>query len=133
MIAGKRVIGIVGSRRRNTAADLEILKQAFLAEYKEGDIICSGGCYTGADKFAKDMAAVGKLPYLEFPADWERFGAGAGMIRNRDIAKASDVLIAMVVAESTAKGGTYKSGTENTIGHFKDFMANDEKRKLIIL
>jgi hypothetical protein len=149
MISGKKVIGIVGTRQRDYKADWGVLKLAFLVHYKDGDIICSGGCPKGADKFAKDIATTGKLPYLEFPADWDKHGKAAGFIRNTQIAEACDILIATVVESSEAKGGTHKGGTEDTIRKFKQFMKEElemfalmsnvrsglyiPKRKLVIL
>jgi hypothetical protein len=44
-----RTIGIVGSRRRNSAKDYEQLMDQFLKIYKEGDTIVSGGASSGAD------------------------------------------------------------------------------------
>ena len=47
-----KVIGIIGTRRRDTDEDYEIVKEAFLKIYKPGDIICSGLCKRGGDRFA---------------------------------------------------------------------------------
>ena len=51
------------------------------------------------------------MPIFIFHADWEKFGRGAGFVRNGDIANNSDVLIACVAKDR-------KGGTEDTIGKF---------------
>lgn len=106
-----KIIGIVGSRRRNSQEDFELVKKAFLDVYEQGDWICSGGCPTGADRFAWQLHKSLKKPYLEFPADWDTHGKAAGFVRNGDIANASEVLIACVAPDRTG-------GTEDTIRKF---------------
>ena len=44
-----KYIGIVGSRRRNTEEDFQIVKKELLSIYVVGDIIVSGGCPKGGD------------------------------------------------------------------------------------
>lgn len=56
-------------------------------------IIISGGA-RGADALAKKLAQCWNYPYIEFPADWEKWGKRAGYIRNHDIVEACDKLIA---------------------------------------
>lgn len=109
-------IGIVGSRRRNTEEDFQIVKKKLLSVYSVGDVIVSGGCPKGADKFAERLAEELGIrdTMVIFPADWKRFGRGAGFIRNTDIAKLSEYLIACV-AENR------KGGTEDTITKFMKF------------
>lgn len=43
--------------------------------------IVSGGC-RGADLLAKQYALNHNFKYVEFPADWNRYGKRAGYIRN---------------------------------------------------
>lgn len=115
-------IGIVGSRRRNSPPDKQLVLDAFQKIYDEenGDAcIVSGGCPEGADKFAEEIAEQfgmtkknGRLiihkpnkppkgsPYYMF--------VKAFHARNTLIAEDADILIA-VVAENR------KGGTENTI------------------
>lgn len=99
-----RIIGIVGSRRRNSGGDFTKVIDKFLEIYEEGDIICSGGCPQGGDFFAYKIHKEMCIPYLEFPANWLKYGKGAGHMRNTDIAKWSDILIAVVSDDRT--GGT---------------------------
>jgi hypothetical protein len=106
------IIGVVGTRSRDDWGSQELvfnkLKELWV---KNKTIICSGGCGKGADRFARNIAYVHQLPYLEFPAEWHRKGRTAGFARNTDIAEWSDVLVACVNKERTG-------GTEDTIKKF---------------
>lgn len=106
----KRII-IIGSRRRNEHSDFLDVEAAFLSVYEEDDILVSGGCPEGGDKFAEKLSAKYLVPMIIFP--------GAGFIRNTDIAQNGDVLIALVTPDR-------KSGTEDTIKKFKKFMPEGE-------
>jgi hypothetical protein len=55
--------------------------------------IISGGA-SGADSLAKKFALENKIPFLEIPANWEKFGKSAGFIRNVDIIDQAEVVIA---------------------------------------
>ena len=94
-------IGIVGSRRRNHYDDKMVVENKFFSVYEEGDWIVSGGCPKGGDRFAEMIAKENGIPILIFHPDWARFGKGAGFIRNGEIAKYSDILIACVARDRT--------------------------------
>jgi hypothetical protein len=51
----KKII-IIGSRRRDEPEDYKLVYNQFKKYYNEGDIIVSGGCPKGADKFAEVIA-----------------------------------------------------------------------------
>lgn len=106
-------IGIVGSRRRNLPADYWKVRNVLAQVYKLGDTIVSGGCPKGADHFADLLAKERDIPIKIYPADWS-LGKHAGFLRNTDIAKDSDILIACVSEDRTG-------GTEDTITKFKKF------------
>ena len=114
-------IGIIGSRRRDSKSDFLKVETAFVSVYKEGDRIVSGGCSRGGDRFAEEIAFIRKVPIKIYPAEWSKYGVAAGFIRNSDIAKRSDVLIACVAEDR-------KGGTEDTI---KKFLKT--KTKLILV
>src|SRR5258708_1678550 len=101
-------IGIVGSRRRNTFADFELVEEAFRHIYEPGDHLVSGGCPQGADRFCEMIAiqlahpgyyiaeTLMKLSLIErhqiikksgapitiHHAHWDRYGKSAGHFRN---------------------------------------------------
>jgi hypothetical protein len=115
------IVGIVGSRRRNSMTDKELIKQELLKILKEYSVvkICSGGCSRGGDYFAEELSKEFKLEIKIYKADWNQHGKGAGFIRNTDIARDSDVLIACVSSDRTG-------GTEDTIKKFKKFHPDGE-------
>jgi len=109
-------VGIIGSRRRNTPEDQLKVTNVFLKlkeEYKDISII-SGGASRGGDRFAEIIACLEKIPIKIYYADWNKHGKIAGFMRNTDIAKESDILIACVHPDRTG-------GTEDTIKKFKKF------------
>lgn len=118
-----KIIGIVGSRRRDSKADFLSVAKKFNEIYEDGDWICSGGCSKGADRFAYELHKQYVTPYLEFPAFWEKHGKIAGFLRNTDIAMASDILIACVSPDR-------KGGTEDTI---KKFIKEHGEERLYIV
>lgn len=108
-----KVIGIVGSRRRDTGPDFQKVKATFFHEcYSQGDEIVSGGCSAGADRFAEQLAKQYQIPIKIYYAEWNRLGKGAGFARNGLIARDADILIACVAPDRTG-------GTEDTIRKFE--------------
>jgi hypothetical protein len=55
--------------------------------------IISGGA-SGADALAERYAKERGWPFRAFPADWKKWGKAAGILRNRDIVRAADMVIA---------------------------------------
>ena len=113
-----KVIGIVGSRRRATRDDQILLAAKFREVYKPGDSIVSGGCPTGGDKFAEDIARYWGLSIIIHYPDWnnrkkeietdELARKIAGFVRNTKIVEQCDILLALVAEDRTG-------GTEDTI------------------
>ena len=62
--------------------------QKILEQLKKLDVevVISGAC-RGADYLAVKAARTCGFPYVEFPADWQRFGKKAGPIRNYQMIK----------------------------------------------
>ena len=106
------VIGVVGSRRRNSQEDFVVVRDTVLAMYEPGDQFVSGGCPKGGDAFIERIARELGAPILIYHADWNGRGRSAGFYRNRFIADAADVLIACVAFDRTG-------GTEDTIRKFE--------------
>ena len=99
-----KVIGIVGSRKRDTQEDLEACRKVFLSIYKEGDKLVSGGCSRGGDRFCEIFAHEYKIPIRIHYADWDNEGRAAGFIRNTLIVEDANVIIA--VPQEDRVGGT---------------------------
>lgn len=147
-----KIIGIVGSRRRDSSEDFLAVNDAFRVIYQPGDRIVSGGCPQGGDRFAELIAIelakpghftlVGLLhlhlierhriikewgaPFILHPANWHRDGKGAGFKRNNLIARDADILIAAVTRDRTG-------GTEDTIGKFLMKPSTDKGKDLILV
>jgi hypothetical protein len=120
-----KTIGIVGSRRRDTKEDMQLLYGAFRAWYEPGDTIVSGGCPRGADNWAEELARLYGTTIIIHHADWSTHGKAAGPIRNKKIAHDADILIA-VVAEDR------KGGTESTIRFFKEASVTGKAQLIVI-
>lgn len=113
-----KVIGIVGSRRRASVEDQRLLVAKFAEVYRVGDSVVSGGCPTGGDRFADDLARYWGLTMTTHYPDWnnrkgeintdETARRVAGFVRNTRIAEDCDVLIALVADDRTG-------GTEDTV------------------
>lgn len=104
-------IGVVGSRRRTSTPDFNEVRLRVKRVYVPGDMLVSGGCPTGADRFAEVIARQDQIPIMIHYARWVAFGRGAGYLRNGDIANQADILIACVAKDRTG-------GTEDTITKF---------------
>ena len=118
------IIGVIGTRRRNLLEDFKEVEKVFLRIYKPGDIICSGLCPLGGDRFANMLKCKYNLPYIWHPPDWSQ-GRFAGFERNTFIAQDSDVLIARVHPDRTG-------GTEDTIRKFLSLKKDPSKLILVV-
>lgn len=92
---------------------------SILDEYTDITHIVSGGA-RGADYLGKKYAEEKNLEYIEFPAEWDKYGRSAGFIRNKDIVNNSDIIIAFWDGIS--------KGTENTINY-----ARKQKKEVRII
>lgn len=63
------------------------------------EIVCGGA--RGVDSLGKLFGEANNIPIKLFPANWEKHGKTAGMIRNNEMAKYADVLIAFWDGKST--------------------------------
>ena len=104
-------IAIIGTRRRDTASAYKQVTEEFFKHYEEGDWLVSGGCPKGGDRFAQAIAKKYGIPIVIFYPNWTKHGRGGGLVRNTDIAKEADILIACVSKDRTG-------GTEDTIQKF---------------
>lgn len=56
-------------------------------------VIC--GKARGVDTMGEQWAIANGIPVEYFPADWERYGKKAGMLRNQEMANEAQALIAL--------------------------------------
>lgn len=62
--------------------------------YKITEVVC--GMAKGVDTLGKEWAESQGIPVKEFPANWSKFHRAAGPIRNAEMAKYADALIAIM-------------------------------------
>ncbi len=53
------------------------------------------GTANGVDKLGEEYAKKYNLPVLKFPANWDKYGKSAGYIRNDEMARNAEALIAI--------------------------------------
>jgi len=89
---------IAGSR---SITDYNILQEAIIESQFMITRIISGHA-KGVDELGEKYAAINNIPLDIFPANWNLFGKSAGIIRNREMARHADTLIA--IWDGTSKG-----------------------------
>lgn len=89
---------IAGSRNFNDVKTLTEFCDSVLKNQKEVTII--SGKAKGADTLAIAYAKARNYPVIEMPADWDTHGKRAGYIRNADMEKQADALIAFPIGDS---------------------------------
>lgn len=101
-----RVI-IAGSR---TIHNYEVVREAVEESGFEVTEVVSGRA-AGVDRLGESWADEHDVPVKPFPADWSKWGKGAGTKRNSDMAEYGDALVAVHDGVST--------GTANMIEQMK--------------
>ena len=89
-------LAIIGSRTFN---DYALLQQS-LETYRPKITLVVSGAARGADSLGEQWAKQNGIGTKVFPADWDKYGKRAGFIRNEDIIKNSDCVIAFWDGES---------------------------------
>ena len=130
-------VAIVGSRRYENKKKIKDFIFQLREGYGTGTTIVSGGCKTGADKYAKKYALELGLQYEEYPPFHEvhnlycplpssRYGKPFSMkyffARNKIIAGTSNIIVAFVPE------GVEANGTKNVLEYAKKF----DKKRIII-
>ncbi len=100
-------IAIVGSRNFNDYETLKNVVDKIISEISDSEIIIVSGGAKGVDSLAELYAKEKNYKMLIFKPEWKRYGKGAGIIRNKEIVKNSDIVIAFKSINS--------KGTNNTI------------------
>jgi hypothetical protein len=89
-------IGIVGSRG---FPDLQAVRR-YVATLPPDTVIVTGGAQ-GVDMVAESEARLRSLSVVVIPAQWDRYGNKAGPLRNTELVRAIDRLVAFWDGEST--------------------------------
>ena len=97
-------IAVIGSRTA-TAKQYEELVQRL--EPLQPTEIISGGA-NGADALGERYAREYGLKLTTYTPDWQRFGKAAGPIRNEQIIKAADLVLAIWDGKSTGTADSLK-------------------------
>jgi predicted Rossmann fold nucleotide-binding protein DprA/Smf involved in DNA uptake len=96
-------IAVIGSRDFEDYGRLESVLEPHLPA-----VLLSGGA-KGADALAERLAGERGLTIDVIPADWRRYGRGAGPIRNKQIVESADLVIAFWDGKSR--------GTRSALSH----------------
>ena len=94
--------------------DYNLLKEkcdSILSSVKD-DIMIVSGCATGADSLGEKYAAENDYIIAYFQANWNLYGRGAGMVRNREMAEYGDALIAFHDGQSKGTANMIKIAKE---------------------
>lgn len=78
----KRII-VCGGRDFTDRELLEGTLDAIMGRW--GDMMLIHGAARGADRMASNWAFARGIPQWHFPADWKRYGKGAGPMRNQQM------------------------------------------------
>ena len=84
-----------------TVDNYDTVKEAIKTSGFEITEIVSGGA-VGVDRLGEKYAIEKSIPFQRFLPDWKRYKRGAGPIRNAEMAKNADALIA--IWNGTSKG-----------------------------
>jgi len=96
-IEGKTYIAIVGGRDID---DFYFVKSEFLNLVKEknlelSDIVIVSGGARGVDSSARQIAEKFDITLVEIVPNWNKYGKKAGFMRNKEIIKISDIILAI--------------------------------------
>jgi len=83
-------LAIIGSRGFN---DIDLLNETLNPLIFQIELVVSGGA-KGADKMGEQWAERHGIDTLIFLPEWDKYGKSAGFIRNEDIIKNADYVIA---------------------------------------
>lgn len=86
-------IAVIGSRSFNDYVFLKDTLLKIISGISSDVTIVSGGA-KGADILSEKFARENNLQTEIYLPDWKKFGRGAGIVRNKDIVNASDIVVA---------------------------------------
>lgn len=110
---------IAGKRDFEDKQYLEDVLDRYVSLFGVPDEVVHGDA-RGADTLGKEWAISRGYPVKAFPADWDKHGKPAGMIRNREMGKYADMLIA------------FWDGFSNGTAHMIQEMKKHKKQVIIV-
>lgn len=98
---------ITGSRDWTLWNVLEGAILRLVPDYASGQDVklVHGGCPSGADEMADNLAGVLGFPVEVHPADWGRYGKRAGFLRNKEMVDAG-ASICLAFIKNNSRGAT---------------------------
>ena len=100
-------IAVVGSRTFEDYDKMKSILDVFVGIHLEKDICIVSGGAKGADSLGEEYARKNNLEFLCFMPEWGKYGKVAAFLRNKDIVKASDRVVAFWNGKS--------AGTKHTL------------------
>jgi hypothetical protein len=91
---------VAGSRTFNDFERLSLSIANVVEKLSLPSIVIVSGGARGADSLAEQYAKENNIPFVIFKAQWDIFGKSAGIIRNEEMGRFSDLLIAFWDGES---------------------------------
>lgn len=91
---GKPIRVVIAGSRNYTdySSASKFICENLSAYEKKSLIIVSGGC-RGADSLGERFAAENGISVEKYPAEWKKYGKGAGLVRNMKMAEICDFAI----------------------------------------
>jgi len=109
-------IAIVGSRN---FTDYDYMKSSFKeqlgSDIETNEIVIVSGGARGADTLAEQLAKEFGFETMVFPAEWNKYGKGAGFLRNSTIVNNADMVLAFPIGKSSGTWDTIKKGQRKGI------------------
>jgi hypothetical protein len=99
-----QVILVAGSRTITPPPELidSILRDIIVDPFK--DMVISGGA-KGVDSAIREFCENNRIPFKEYPADWQKYGKRAGPLRNIKMGKIADLLV--LIWDGKSKGSKH--------------------------
>ena len=88
------LLAIVGSRNYTNYSSFAQIVETWVKENGQPSQIISGGA-RGVDSMAKKYAIEKKIQFVEYEAEWKKYGKQAGPIRNRKIVENCTHILAL--------------------------------------
>lgn len=106
---------IVGERGYNNWNEFQAIMDEFEKDHGLPKTIVSGGPHE-VDSLGARWAKLHGLELIEFIPEWKKYGKSAGIIRNTDVIKRADVVLALPTSESRGtRDSVHKAQSLNKI------------------